>query len=175
MFASAPPRRAGEQVTHRVLTRPRRGEIFGAGGGGLGEEAATAAIVGRPPTAGDKGSGLERLYDDRLGGRAGAQLRFGERVIARVNTRRGRSIHATIRPGLQRAAVAALGGKLGGVAVVRPRDGAVLALAGLAVSGPQPPGSTFKIITLSGALAAGVATPSSTYPVRTATTLSGVT
>ena len=32
----------------------------------------------------------------------------------------------------------------------RPRNGDVLALAGLAVSGPQPPGSVFKIITLAG-------------------------
>ena len=50
----------------------------------------------------------------------------------------------------------------------------MLALAGLAVSAPQPPGSTFKIITLSGALAAGIATPSTSFPVRTSATLSGV-
>ena len=31
---------------------------------------------------------------------------------------------------------------------MRPRSGAVLAMAGIAASGPQPPGSTFKIITL---------------------------
>jgi cell division protein FtsI/penicillin-binding protein 2 len=71
-------------------------------------------------------------------------------------------------------AAGALGHKLGGVAVIRPRDGAVLALAGLAVSAPQPPGSTFKIITLSAVLQQGIATPSSTYPIRTFTTLSGV-
>jgi peptidoglycan glycosyltransferase len=79
-----------------------------------------------------------------------------------------------IRPALQRAAVAALGDRLGGVAVLRPRDGSVLALSGLAVSAPQPPGSTFKIVTLAAALQAKIATPSSTYPVRTAATLSGV-
>jgi penicillin-binding protein A len=169
-----PGLRAGEQVRRRVLTQPQRAEVLGADGRRLGADPATAAIAGRTPTADDKGSGLERLYDDRLGGRAGAELRFGERVIAKVKTRRGRSVRATIRPGLQRAAVAALGGKLGGVAVVRPRDGSVLALAGLAVSAPQPPGSTFKIITLSGALQAGIAKPSSTYPVQTAATLSGV-
>jgi penicillin-binding protein A len=72
------------------------------------------------------------------------------------------------------AATDALGGKLGGVAVIRPRDGAVQALAGLAVSAPQPPGSTFKIITTAAALDHKVATPDTTFPVRTAATLSGV-
>ena len=62
------------------------------------------------------------------------------------------------------AANEALGGKLGGVAVIRPRDGAVQALAGLAVSAPQPPGSTFKIITTAAALDHKVATPDTTYP-----------
>jgi peptidoglycan glycosyltransferase len=167
--------RAGEQVRRVVLASPQRGEVLGADGRRLGDDTASAAIAGRVPNASDKGSGLERMFDDRLAGRAGSELRYGERVIAKVRARHGRNVHATIRPGLQREAVAALGGKLGGIAVLRPRDGAVLALAGLAVSGPQPPGSTFKIVTLSGALAAGVATPSSTYPVRTGTTLSGVT
>jgi cell division protein FtsI/penicillin-binding protein 2 len=86
----------------------------------------------------------------------------------------GKSVHSTLRPGLQRVAEQALGSKLGGVAVIRPRDGSVLALAGIAVSAPQPPGSTFKIITLSAALASGAATPASSYPVRTSATLSGV-
>jgi cell division protein FtsI/penicillin-binding protein 2 len=72
------------------------------------------------------------------------------------------------------AAAAALGQQLGGIAVIRPRDGAVQALAGLAVSAPQPPGSTFKIITLSAALQNQIATPSSNYPIRTSATLSGV-
>ena len=44
---------------------------------------------------------------------------------------------------------------------------------GVAFSAPQPPGSTFKIITLATALQAGIATPSSTYPVRSFATLSG--
>src|SRR4029079_4729569 len=46
-------------------------------------------------------------------------------------------------------------------------------LAGLAVSAPQPPGSTFKIVTASAALQHGQATPSTTFPVRTSATLSG--
>ena len=80
----------------------------------------------------------------------------------------------TIRPGLQSAATAALGDRVGGVAVVAPRSGHVLALSGLAVSGPQPPGSVFKIITLSAALDAGVTEVGESFPVQTQATLSGV-
>ena len=58
--------------------------------------------------------------------------------------------------------------------MIKPSDGSVLALAGLAVSAPQPPGSSFKIITAAAALQHGVAKPSSSYPVRTSATLSGV-
>jgi cell division protein FtsI/penicillin-binding protein 2 len=94
-------------------------------------------------------------------------------VISKVPAHAGKSVHSTLRPGLQRVATQALGNRLGGVAVLRPQDGSVLALAGIAVSAPQPPGSTFKIITLSGVLAAGIATPGSSYPVRTSATLSG--
>jgi penicillin-binding protein A len=57
---------------------------------------------------------------------------------------------------------------------VRPRTGEILALAGIAFSGLQPPGSTFKIITLAGALQARLAGRSSTYPVQTAATIEGV-
>ncbi len=95
-------------------------------------------------------------------------------MIARVKAKRGRSIKTTIRLGLQRSAQKALGDRMGGVAVIKPSDGSVLALAGLAVSAPQPPGSSFKIITAAAALQNGVAKMSSSYPVRTAATLSGV-
>ena len=61
------------------------------------------------------------------------------------------------------------------MAVIRPRDGSVRALAGLAVSAPQPPGSVFKIITAAEALDERIARPDTSYPVRTAATLSGVT
>jgi cell division protein FtsI/penicillin-binding protein 2 len=160
-----PGLRQGEQVSRKVLQAPLPASVFGADGRLLDANPSTAAIA----------AGLGRMFKDRLQGTPGAQLRYGDRVVASVKRKRGRSVHATIRPGLQRAAAAALGSRLGGVAVVRPRDGSVLALAGLAVSGPQPPGSTFKIITASAALQAGVATPSTSYPVRTAATLSGVT
>jgi beta-lactamase class D len=173
-FLRLPGLRPGERVRRRVLSRPRRAAILAADGRRLSRIAAASAIVGRAPSAEDAGSGLQRRFDARLGGRPGAELRFGDRVIRRVRARRGRPVRATIRPGLQRAAQQALGSRLGGIAVVRPRDGSVLALAGLAVSAPQPPGSTFKIITLAAALQSGIAKPSSTYPVQTAARLSGV-
>jgi len=59
------------------------------------------------------------------------------------------------------------------VAVIKPSDGSVLALAGIAVSAPQPPGSSFKIITAAAALTYKKATMGSSYPARTSATLSG--
>jgi peptidoglycan glycosyltransferase len=173
-FLRLPGLRRGESVRRRVLSRPRRRAILAADGRRLSGVAAAAAIVGRVPSAESPGSGLQRRFDARLGGRPGAELRFGDRLIRRVRARRGHTVRATIRPGLQRAAQQALGSRVGGVAVLRPRDGSVLALGGLAVSAPQPPGSTFKIITVSAALQNGIAKPSSTYPVQTAARLSGV-
>jgi peptidoglycan glycosyltransferase len=173
-YMRLPGLRRGESVRRRVRRRPRRAAILAADGRRLDRIPAAAAIVGQVPTAERPGSGLQRRFDARLRGRPGADLRFGHRVVKRVRIKRGRNVHATIRPGLQRVARQALGSRLGGVAVLRPRDGSVLALAGLAVSGPQPPGSTFKIITLSAALQNGIAKPASTYPVRTAARLSGV-
>jgi peptidoglycan glycosyltransferase len=173
-YLRLPGLRPGEQVARTIRTRPRRASVLAADGHPLANEPTAQSIAGRAPTGGDPGFGLEARYDDRLAGRPSAELRFGSRRIAVTRARRGRSVHATIRPGLQRAAVAALGDRLGGVAVLRPRDGSVLALSGLAVSAPQPPGSTFKIVTAAAALQAGVAHLSSTYPVRTAAVLSGV-
>ena len=165
-----PGLRKGEAVRRREGTPPARASILAADGTPLDADALGASIAG---SAGPPPTGLQRLYDARVGGHAAMRLLFGRRVVASTKAVHGRTLHTTIRPGLQRAAAAALGSKLGGVAVVRPRDGAVLALAGLAVSAPQPPGSTFKIITLSGALQHGIASPSSTYPIRTFAVLDG--
>jgi len=169
-----PGLRPGERVQRRILRRPRRARVLDAAGRPLSREAAAVGLVGTEPSGDDPGSGLQALYDDRLGGRPGAELRYGRRRIARVDVIRGRPVKTTIRPSLQAAATRALGSRLGGVAVVRPRNGDVLALAGLAVSGPQPPGSVFKIITLAAALQEGETRPSESFPVRTAATLEGV-
>jgi cell division protein FtsI/penicillin-binding protein 2 len=155
-----PGLRSDEAVMRRAGPAPRRAALLAADGSRL-EGTALA-------------TGLERRYEARLSGHPSARLLFGERVIAKTHEVKGRPVHTTIDPALSRAAADALGGKVGGVAVIRPRDGAVRALAGLAVSAPQPPGSTFKIITTAAALQHRVATPSTRYPVRTAATLSGV-
>jgi penicillin-binding protein A len=76
---------------------------------------------------------------------------------------------------VQQAAVAALGSQLGGVVAMQPASGQILAVAGIGLNGLQPPGSTFKIVTVSGVLAAHVATPHTTFPYATHATLDGVT
>ncbi|MEA2194390.1 MAG: penicillin-binding protein, partial [Solirubrobacteraceae bacterium] len=119
-------------------------------------------------------SGLERVFEQRVAGKPGGELRGGTRVIARTVARPATAVHSSIDPDVQRAAVAAKGARLGGVAVVRPRTGEILALAGIAFSGLQPPGSTFKIITLTGVLENRLAGPNSTYPVETKAVIEGV-
>ena len=166
-----PGLRPGESIRRREGRPPRRGQILAADGRRLDATALGASIAGVAQPA---PTGLHRLYRERLAGHPGAELLFGGRVIAHTRAIAGRSLRTTLRPGLMRAAQRALGGRVGGVAVIRPRDGAVQALTGLAISAPQPPGSTFKIITLAAALEHDVATPSTTYPPATYATLSGV-
>jgi penicillin-binding protein A len=149
-------------------------EIAGRVGPAPPERAAELERRGVPPGAPVGLTGLEREFDEELAGTPGGELRAGDRVLASVEPRPGSAVRSTIDPDVQRAAVEALAGRFGGVAVIRPRDGEVLALAGIAYSAPQPPGSVFKIITLAGALEAGVAKKSSTYPVQTAAVLEGV-
>jgi Penicillin binding protein transpeptidase domain/NTF2-like N-terminal transpeptidase domain len=169
-----PGLRKAEAVRRKSGRQPTRGLIYDASGKLLDSDPSGASIAGTRPIAGKAPTGLQRVYDDRLAGHPSSRLFFGDRVVAKVARQGGRSVHTTIRLGLQRTAQSALGGRLGGVAVIRPKDGGVLALGGLAVSAPQPPGSTFKIITVSAALTHHVATPSTSYPIRTFAVLDGV-
>ena len=119
-------------------------------------------------------NGLERTFDERLAGKPGGTLKADARVLARSEPEAGSAVRTTIDPKVQEAAVTALAGRFGGIAVMRPRDGEVLALAGIAYSAPQPPGSTFKIVTLAGLLDAGEVKRNAKFPVETNTTLEGV-
>jgi cell division protein FtsI/penicillin-binding protein 2 len=119
-------------------------------------------------------TGLERALDDRLRGTPGGELLAGERVLAAVAPRPAPKLRSSVSPAVQRAAVTALGGQLGGIVVLRPSTGEVLAVAGIGLDGLQPPGSTFKMITVTGVLQAGVATPHTVFPYATYATLDGV-
>lgn len=106
-------------------------------------------------------TGLEQAFNARLAGRPGGELLAvdGEgdtRTLAAAEPRTGAPVKTTIDVGLQEAAVGALAGRLGGIAVLDARDGNVRALAGQAFSAPQPPGSTFKMITTTAALQKGI-------------------
>jgi beta-lactamase class D len=169
-----PGLRGDEIVRRKASEPPPRGEVLAADGSRLADTVTGAGIAGTPGDKETDATGLERIYNARLGGRPAESLRFGSRVIRRVKEIPGRDVHTTISLGLTQAAENALGSQLGGVAVIRPRDGAVVALAGLAVSAPQPPGSTFKIVTTAGALQEGIATPERTFPVSQYAVLSGV-
>jgi cell division protein FtsI/penicillin-binding protein 2 len=178
-----PPRAAilardGSYIAHGPLRTSDLGPLAAQVAGTLGpappERAQQLAALGVPPGTQVGVSGLERQFDARLAGRPGGTLRAGTRVLATSRPVRGANVRTTISPAVQTAAVEALAGRYGGIAAVRPRDGQVLALAGIAYSAPQPPGSTFKIITLAGLLSHHVVSRRASFPVQTFATLSGV-
>src|SRR3954447_7976105 len=138
------------------------------------DRAAHLRALGVPGDAQVGISGLERVLDDRLLGHPGGVLFAGRRVVATTTAQRAHAVRTTISPAVQRAAVAALAGRLGGAVALRPGTGEILGAAGVAWSALQPPGSTFKIVTLTGVLEAGLAKPSTAFPVQTGATLSGV-
>ena len=134
------------------------------------------------PTNQDTGiSGLELAFNQRLAGRPSGQLlavRQGTttpdvpagvqgRVLASTQGTPGIPVHTTIDPRLQSVTVNALGGQSGGAVVLNAKTGDVLALAGSAYSSPQPPGSTFKVITATAALEGHDVRLSDTFPVLT--------
>ena len=153
---------------------PLASEIAGRVGPAPPERAAELAARGVPAGATVGLSGLEREFDARLMGTPGGTLYAGDRVITRRAPVPGSSVRTTIDRKVQAAAVEALAGRYGGIAVVRPSSGEVLALAGIAQSAPQPPGSTFKIVTLAGVLGAHVARAAQRFPVQTETEIEGV-
>jgi cell division protein FtsI/penicillin-binding protein 2 len=138
------------------------------------ERAQALAALGVPADATVGLSGLERALDERLLGTPGGTLFAGGTVLAQRAPRQAKAVRTTVAPAVERAAVAALAGRLGGVVALNPRTGEILAFAGIAFSGLQPPGSTFKMVTLAGSLEAGITGVKETFPVRTAATLEGV-
>jgi peptidoglycan glycosyltransferase len=136
-------------------------DVTGEVGEASEQELAKLARHGFSPETPVGISGLERAFNDRLAGRPGGSLLAvsedgsSVRTLAKSKPKPGAPVKTTIDPTLQEAAVSALAGRAGGVAVLDARSGDVRALAGQAFSAPQPPGSTFKIVTTVAALEAG--------------------
>ncbi|MGA9858767.1 MAG: penicillin-binding transpeptidase domain-containing protein [Solirubrobacteraceae bacterium] len=190
----------GNERLHRVITLPPRatllasdrtplaqgpqrispipdvaGQIVGTLGPIPPELASVYAARGYPSTAQVGLDGLERIFQDRLAGQPGGTLYAGRRTLATVAPLGSAPVQTTIVPALERDAVAALGGQYAGIVVMNPRTGALEALAGIAFSDVQPPGSTMKIVTAAAALSAGLATLGTTFPIQSSATISGYT
>ena len=126
-------------------------------------------------------SGLELALDSSLRGTPGgellavdAQSGASTRVLATATPKAAGAVRTTVSPAVQSAAVTALGGQLGGIVAMVPATGQILAVAGIGLDDLQPPGSTFKMITLTGVLQAGLANPHTVFPYATYSTLDGV-
>ena len=151
-------------------------DIAGETGAAKGEQREAAREAGFPPGTLVGVSGLELAFDSRLAGQPGGQLLAvgeDERVLAQAKPRPGEPVRTSIEPGLQEATVGALGDLFGGVAVLDAKNGNVKALAGIAFSSPQPPGSVFKIITTTAALEAGTVKPDDQFEVVTEAVVEG--
>jgi peptidoglycan glycosyltransferase len=184
-----PGLRPGESLTRQTTTPPRatllaRDEtplsaISAASGviGTLGPIPAGQAELdyeaGDPPDATVGQDGLQLIFDRRLTGKIGGELLAGTRVLASATARPAPPLRTSLSPKLQTLAVTTLAGQEGGIVVMRPDTGEILAVAGTPFSELQPPGSTFKIVTLTGVLLAGLASPTTTFPYETSTTIDG--
>jgi cell division protein FtsI/penicillin-binding protein 2 len=136
-------------------------DVSGEVGAAEEDEADVLARKGFPPGTPVGVSGLERAFNARLAGKPGGSLLAmsadgSTRTLAEAKPQPGAPVKTTIDSGLQESAVSALAGRVGGIAVLDARNGDVRALAGQAFSAPQPPGSTFKMITATAALQKGI-------------------
>jgi len=143
------------------------------------EEAERRARQGFGPGTPVGVSGLEQAFNSRLAGKPGGSLlavNDGDgtaRTIAEGDPVPGAPVKTTIDPDLQESAVSALAGRFGGVAVLDARNGDVRALAGQAFSAPQPPGSTFKMITTTAALQKGVVSLDDEFEITSGVNVGG--
>jgi hypothetical protein len=178
VLAEAIPGTGSEAPSSETIPPSPLGEVASAALGTIGPTPAarrrTLEAEGVPSGSVVGLSGLERALDARLRGGAGGELLAGDRVLAFATPRPAAPLRTSISPAIQRAAVTALGGQLGGVVVMQPSTGQVLAVAGIGLDGLQPPGSTFKMVTVTGVLNAKIATPRTVFPYATYATLDGV-
>jgi len=196
-FPGVPP---GERLSRRTEA-PRRAALLARDGRtivagpassrkvALGETGASVAGTLAPPTEPREisdlyargfprgspvgASGLERVLEVQAAGVPGGELRGGDRVLARRPPRAADAVRTTLEPEVQAAAARAIAGRVGGAAALDARTGEVRAVAGIAFSAPQPPGSTFKIVTATAALEAKLVRVSDRFPVETKAVIDG--
>ena len=156
-------------------------DIAGETGAPDADQRAKLQKAGYPSNEDTGVSGLELAFNGRLSGHPSGQLLAVKegtslpdvpagtpgRVLATAHGTPGQPVRTTIDPHLQSTTVNALGGQSGGVVVLNARNGKVLSMAGSAYSSPQPPGSTFKVITATSALENHDVKLSDTFPVVT--------
>jgi cell division protein FtsI/penicillin-binding protein 2 len=151
------------------------GQIVGTVGSIPADEAASYEAQGYPPDAKVGLDGLERIFQKQLAGTPGGSLMSGRRILALTPTKPGHNVHTTINPAIERAAITAIAGRYAGMTAMDPRNGRLLAVAGVGFSALQPPGSTMKIITATGALEAGIVKLGTVFPVASAAVIDGYT
>ena len=131
-------------------------------------------------------TGLEAEYNRYLAGSYGTEPLL-QRL--RLREKRGADVHITLDTRVQQQAVSSLGARPGAVVAINPKTGAVLAIASAptfdlndvakdfksitdqenaplldrGTAGRYPPGSTFKVVTTTAALATGLYTPDSVF------------
>jgi cell division protein FtsI/penicillin-binding protein 2 len=140
----------------------------------LDDERAALYARGFEPDTPVGTSGLERILEEQVAGTPGGELRAGTRVLASSEPRAAKPVRTTIDVDVQEATALALAGRFGGIAALDAKSGAVRGLAGIAFSAPQPPGSTFKIVTTTAALEEKAVTPKTEFPIQTAAIIDGV-
>jgi cell division protein FtsI/penicillin-binding protein 2 len=156
-------------------------DVAGETGAADSEQEAKLERAGYPTDESTGISGLELAFNPRLSGTPSGQLLAVKasnpqlnvskstqgRVLASTQGTPAQPVRTTIDPRLQTITVNALGGQSGGAVVLNARNGDVLAMAGSAYSAPQPPGSTFKVITTTAALDGKDVKLTDTFPAVT--------
>ena len=156
-------------------------DVAGETGAADSDQEAKLQRAGYPTDESTGISGLELAFNPRLSGTPSGELLAVKadspqldvprstqaRPLATAQGTPGQPVRTTIDPRLQAITVNALGGQSGGAVVLNAKNGDVLALAGSAYSAPQPPGSTFKVITTTAALDGHDVKLSDTFPVLT--------
>lgn len=179
---------SGSETLSRIAVAPRRGVLLTRDGTPLDALASAANVIGTvgqpsgvlaervaaegfPPSTPVGLDGLELLFQRQLGGVPGGELFAGRRLLARTAPIAGIDVRTSISPTLQTLAVGELGASIGGIVAMEPGNGELLAAAGAPLSELQPPGSTFKIITLTAVLEAHIANAATVFPYATSATI----